>query len=76
LRLDFEKGPIHPSPLGPSILTGGGRETQWGGGAFRRGRGDGRNSVRGEKLRGSSRAFTGVGGTGGVAGLTVVVNDD
>jgi hypothetical protein len=22
LRLDFEKGPIHPSPLGPSILTG------------------------------------------------------
>jgi hypothetical protein len=21
LRLDFEKGPIHPSPLGPSILT-------------------------------------------------------
>jgi hypothetical protein len=23
LRLDFEKGPIHPSPLGPSILTAG-----------------------------------------------------
>jgi hypothetical protein len=22
LRLDFEKGPIHPSPLGPSILIG------------------------------------------------------
>jgi hypothetical protein len=21
LRLDFEKGPVHPSPLGPSILT-------------------------------------------------------
>jgi hypothetical protein len=21
LCLDFEKGPIHPSPLGPSILT-------------------------------------------------------
>jgi hypothetical protein len=21
LRLDFEKGPIHPSPLGPSVLT-------------------------------------------------------
>jgi hypothetical protein len=21
LRLDFEKGPIHPSPLGPSILS-------------------------------------------------------
>jgi hypothetical protein len=21
LRLDFEKGPIHPSPLGPLILT-------------------------------------------------------
>ncbi len=21
MRLDFEKGPIHPSPLGPSILT-------------------------------------------------------
>jgi hypothetical protein len=25
LRLDFEKGPIHPSPLGPSILTAGRR---------------------------------------------------
>jgi hypothetical protein len=28
LRLDFEKGPIHPSPLGPSILTGGATDHQ------------------------------------------------
>jgi hypothetical protein len=47
-----------------------------GGGAFRRGRRDGRSSVRGEKLRGSSRAFIGVGGAGGVAGVTAVVNGD
>jgi hypothetical protein len=33
-----------------------------GGGAFRRGRGEGRSSVRGEMLRGSSGAFIGAGG--------------
>jgi hypothetical protein len=46
------------------------------GGAFRRGRRDGRSSVRGEKLRGSSGAFIGVGGAGGVGGVTAAVNGD
>jgi hypothetical protein len=30
LRLDFEKGLIHPSPLGPSILTAGGEVVELG----------------------------------------------
>jgi hypothetical protein len=48
-----------------------------GGGAFRHRRRDGRSSVRGEKLWGSSRAFIGVGGgAGGVAGVTAVMNGD
>jgi hypothetical protein len=47
-----------------------------GGGVFRCGRGDARNSVRVEKLRGSSGAFIGVGGAGGVNGVTAVVNGD
>jgi hypothetical protein len=42
---------------------------------LRRGRGGERSSMRGEMLRGSSGAFIGVGGgTGGVAGVTAVVN--
>jgi hypothetical protein len=45
-------------------------------GVFPRERRDGRSSVRGEKLRGSSGAFVGVGGAGGVAGVTVAVNAD
>jgi hypothetical protein len=57
-----------------SRRRGGGRETWWG--VFRRGRGEGRSSVRGEMLQGLSGAFIGAGGTGRVAGVTAVVNGD
>jgi hypothetical protein len=50
-----------------SLRHGGGRETRWGG-AFRRGRGEGRSSVRGEMLRGSSGAFIGAGEGGAPEG--------
>jgi hypothetical protein len=43
---------------------------------LRRGRGGERSSVRGEMLRGSSGAFIGAGGAGGVAGVTAAVNGD
>jgi hypothetical protein len=56
---------------GGSVVVG-----KLGGEAFQRGRRDGRSSVRGEKLWGSSWTFIGVGGAGGVAGVTAAVNGD